>query len=396
MYENLNQIYQQSPGAHRATSVVVTTPTGDRPSIIKWVVLGVLVLAMLIMGLLTIAMIGLLNTGIVGLIVGMITAIIPVPIYLAFVVWIDRYEPEPWWMLALTFAWGATGAVFFSFILNTLFGSIVGMTLGPQAGSIFGASVSAPIVEETFKAMALFGIFFFRRREYDGVLDGIVYAAMVGLGFAMTENFSYYGRFGPFLFLLRGTFLAFAHPLFTSMTGIGLGIAAESKNIVVKILAPIVGLGMAMGLHAFNNTVGTALVLTIGEAGGILGLLVLIVAIPFFCLCVLGLAGYALYRESKKIKEFLQPEVAAGRMTAEEVQRIGSVFKRIASSFKAMSAGGFKGRNTLVRFHEIATELAFFRSNVAKGIYLQDANAIAQENEYAKALAELRPQLPPV
>lgn len=396
MFERPNSVSHLGFGSHRATSVIVTTPTGKPPSIVKWVVLGLLVLGMLIMGLLTVAMIGLLNTGIVGLIIGVITAVIPVPIYLAFVVWIDRYEPEPWWMLALTFAWGATGAVFFSFILNTLFGQLVGMALGPGAGQLFGTSVSAPIVEESFKAMALLGIFVLRRKEFDGVLDGIVYSAMVGLGFAMTENFSYYGVYGPFLFLLRGTFLAFAHPLFTSMTGIGFGIASESKNIIVKIVAPIIGLIMAMLLHAFNNTVGTALVLLIGEAGGILGLLVLIVMIPFFCACILGLAGYALYRESKKIKEFLQPDVAMGRLSAEEVKRIGSVFGRIGASFRAISKGGFSGWRATGNFHTLATELAFFRSNIANGIYLQDENAMAQENEYIKAIADLRPQLPPV
>ncbi len=397
MVENPNPFnFQPSVSSHRARSIVVTKPTGANPSIIKWVVLAVMILGMLVMGLITVAMIGLLNTGIVGLIVGIITAVIPVPVYLAFVVWIDRYEPEPWWMLALTFAWGATGAVFFSFILNTIGGMIVGGVLGKEAGQIYGASISAPIVEETAKAAALFAIFFFKRREFDGVMDGIVYAAMVGLGFAMTENFSYYGTFGPFLFLLRGTFLAFAHPLFTSMTGIGLGIASESKNMVVKIAAPIIGLGAAMFLHSFNNTIGTVLVKMMGDIGGLFSLLVLCLGIPFFCGCVLILAGFSLYRESKKIREFLQPDISAERLTAEEVNRIGSIFGRMSASFKALTSGGFKGWQSMGRFHHIATELAFFRSNMAKGLILQDANAVLQEQEYANALSELRPQLPAV
>jgi RsiW-degrading membrane proteinase PrsW (M82 family) len=381
-------------GSHRARSVVVTTPTGNNPSIIKWLLLGFLIIAMLFMGLVTVLMIGFLNTGPIGLIIGMIVAILPVPLYLALVIWIDRFEPEPWWLLALTFGWGATGAVFFSFILNTIGGGIVGSIFGPAAGQVFGASISAPIVEESFKAVALFGIFFFRRREFDGVMDGIVYSAMVGLGFAMTENFSYYGRFGPFLFLLRGTFLAFAHPLFTSMTGIGLGLAAESKNILVKIAAPLFGLIMAMGLHSFNNSVGTILVAMLGDVGGLLGLGVLIISIPFFCLCVVALAMIALYRESKKIRLYLQGDISTGRLTEEEVNTISSVFKRIGASFRALTGGGIKGWHARGRFHHVATELAFFRSNIAKGLILQDANAVAQENEYAKALTELRGQLP--
>ena len=34
-------------------------------------------------------------------------------------------------------------------------------------------------------------LLFFRRHELDGILDGIVYAGMVGIGFAFTENILY-------------------------------------------------------------------------------------------------------------------------------------------------------------------------------------------------------------
>src|SRR5918999_207932 len=93
------------------------------------------------------------------------------------------------------------------------------------------------------------------------VIDGIVYAAMVGLGFAMTENIQYYGRAVQegggetlqFVFILRGFLAPFSHPLFTAMTGIGLGLARQSSNAAVKFLTPIVGLGAAISLHAIWN-----------------------------------------------------------------------------------------------------------------------------------------------
>ena len=81
------------------------------------------------------------------------------------------------------------------------------------------------------------------------MIDGIVYAAMVGLGFAMTENIQYYGkavmgavadadlRFHPARFLAP-----FSHPMFTSMTGIGLGLARQSRNVLLKWVAPPFGL----------------------------------------------------------------------------------------------------------------------------------------------------------
>ena len=165
----------------------------------------------------------------------------PVPIYLVLVLWIDRYESEPYWMLATAFFWGALVAVFFAFLINTASGLAVAMlTDDVGAGNTFGAVISAPIVEETAKAVILFIFFFWKKDEFDGVIDGIVYAAMVGLGFAMTENIQYYGKAVlqgggdglTLVFIMRGAIAPFSHPMFTSLTGIGLGLARQSRNLL--------------------------------------------------------------------------------------------------------------------------------------------------------------------
>ncbi len=54
--------------------------------------------------------------------------------------------------------------------------------------------ISAPIVEEGAKGLFLVGLLIFRRRELDGVVDGIVYAGLTAAGFAFTENILYLGR----------------------------------------------------------------------------------------------------------------------------------------------------------------------------------------------------------
>jgi RsiW-degrading membrane proteinase PrsW (M82 family) len=382
-------------------STAVTTPTGKNPKALKWLLLAFALLAMAFMGLATIAMIGGLNTGPIGLILGMGMAVLLVPLYLSLAIWIDRFEPEPPLLLALTFIWGATGAVFFAFLLNTAGEIAVSKVFGETIGGIYGLSVSAPIVEESCKGIALFAIFFFRRDEFDGVLDGIVYAAMVGLGFAMTENFSYYGRAiiegpgpGIFTYILRGMILPFAHPLFTSMTGIGLGIAARTQKKPLKILAPIGGFILAMSLHSFNNSIGQFLAAIGGAAGAILGLFTLILAIPFFCLCVMVIAFFALRSEGRTVRTYLQPEVATGFFSQPEVDCLCSIPKRFKASFGAWRAGGFGGYRARARFHHVAAELAFFRDRIARGTLAQDANAIAQENEFRLALTNLRSQLP--
>jgi RsiW-degrading membrane proteinase PrsW (M82 family) len=42
--------------------------------------------------------------------------------------------------------------------------------------------------------VVLYAVYRWRRFAFDGVLDGLVYAGMVGLGFAFTENILYYSR----------------------------------------------------------------------------------------------------------------------------------------------------------------------------------------------------------
>src|SRR3989442_13561385 len=180
-----------------------------------------------LLGLVVLLLIG-AETGPVELIIGLICATLPVAVYVMLLLWIDRYESEPLWMLATAFFWGAVVAVFIAFIFNTSISIMAAVaTQNQQIGENVGAVISAPIVEESAKALILLILFLWKKDEFDGIVDGIVYAGMVGLGFAMTENILYYGRAAQhgsdaltFIFILRGMAAPFSHPLFTSMTGI--------------------------------------------------------------------------------------------------------------------------------------------------------------------------------
>ncbi len=375
---------------------IASVPSNNK-NVTKIALASVAGLIALILGLLTLAMIGALNTGLAGLLVGIVFAVVPVPIYLLLATWIDRYEPEPLWMLAATFIWGATVAVFFSFILNTIGGMIVGSALGGAAGQVFSTSISAPVVEESAKGLALLVVFFWRRREFDGVMDGIVYASMVGLGFAMTENISYYGaqlqtRAGIggsiFVFILRGIFLPYAHPLFTSMTGIGLGIAAETKNSLTKFVAPLLGFGMAIFLHMTNNSIG--LILGLMGLPPIIGLLAVIVVMLFLFICLLLVVIFALKREGRIVREHLQRDLQSGLLTGQEVECLCSVRKRIGKSVGALTKGGFGAWNTRKRFNHLASELAFYRSRVVRGIIPDEPH---HEADLVRQLRELQGQL---
>ncbi len=260
-------------------------------------------------------------------------------LYMTFPRLLDRYDPEPTWALALVFTWGALGACGFSAPINSVVAAI--------AGESFGAAICAPIVEEFFKGLSLFGMFYFWRREFDGVIDGIIYATFAALGFAAVENVVYYARAGTghatvdltSIFILRGIVTPWAHPLFTSMTGIGFGLSRESTSPFARWLYPLLGYAAAVFLHAVWN--GAAVLSTALE----IPLVVLL--LPLWFVFVLGFSGMVLalsLRRGRIIREYLQDEVLIGTLTREEFALVGSAF----GQFRARTGPQGKLRGELI------------------------------------------------
>ncbi len=357
-------------------------------SAIKVALVVVAILISLILGLLVLLVIG-IETGPVGLILGFLAATIPVPIYVVLVLWIDRYEGEPLWMLSTAFFWGALIAAFFAFVVNTISGLIVGTLTDAQVGEAFSTVISAPIVEESGKALILVIFFFWKKDEFDGVVDGIVYASMAGLGFAMTENILYYGNAAAAsggaltaTVIVRGFFAPFSHPLFTSLTGIGLGLARQSSNAAIKAIMPVVGLLMAIVMHSIWN--GSAVF-----GGGLAFLLTyIVVMVPAFLILIVVVA-LALRREGQVVREFLVTDMERGFFTREEFEQLGSIAGRMGSSFNALSRTGMKGWRARRRFNQMASELAFHRSRVSRGIRSRNQDPEVQEAAYLHALHAL-------
>jgi RsiW-degrading membrane proteinase PrsW (M82 family) len=357
------------------------------------IIAGVLAaLVALLLGLIVLVLIG-VETGPIALLIGLVSATVPVPLYLVLVLWIDRYEAEPFWMLATAFFWGALVAVFFAFLINTVSGlAVTVVTNSMSAGRTFGAVISAPIVEESSKALILFIFFFAKKDEFDGVIDGIVYAAMVGLGFAMTENIQYYGRAVmeagggglTLVFILRGALAPFSHPMFTSLTGIGLGLARQSRNTAIKWIAPPLGLMAAMSMHSIWNGSGVIF----GGTAFILTYILIMIPAFFILLVVIVLA---LRREGQIVREYLTPDFQGGLLTQQEYRQLGSVFGRMGLSFNALSRGGLGHWQAARQLNQMASELAFHRSRVARGITA--ANARERELAYRQAVEDLLKRL---
>jgi protease PrsW len=367
------------------TIIIRTTP---RMSAIRLILALVALFIAIFLGLLVLLLIG-IETGPVALLLGFLTATIPVPLYIALVLWIDRYEAEPLWMLATSFFWGALIATFFAFLLNTSMQVIVQSLSSATAGEAFAAVVSAPLVEESGKAFILFIFFFAKKDEFDGVIDGVVYASMAALGFAMSENILYYGKAAASggealtaIFILRGFFAPFSHPLFTSLTGIGLGLARQSNNLGIKIIAPIIGLSAAMFMHSLWNASA------VFGGGPVFILTYILVMIPAFFIMLIVIS-FALRREGRVVREFLVADLQRGFLTQEEYKQLGSITGRMGSSFSALSSTGYKGWRARMRFNQLASELAFHRSRAARGVYSADQDVRELETAYLYALQGL-------
>jgi RsiW-degrading membrane proteinase PrsW (M82 family) len=314
-------------------------------------------------------------------------------VYLTVPRLLDRYDPEPWYALCGCLFWGAFAAVGFAALINTVVASVAAELGGDQAAAIAGAVVSAPIVEEFWKGLGVLGVFLFLRREFDGVIDGIMYATFTAIGFATIENVTYYAtasRGGQGVleatFLMRGILSPWCHPVFTSMTGIGLGLARESTQPRLRWLAPLGGYVAAVTLHGFWNGVATL--------QGFLGKPLLSITLPLWFLFVLsffGLVVALVVRRSRIIGHFLEDEIHMGNLTRADVRRVCHPFGLFLARLQYGSAG--------VEFLRAAARLGlskwhYARASSAKQLTLSADFIVPLRQQlaaYRKQLARPRP-----
>lgn len=250
---------------------------------------------------------------------------------------LDRYDPEPWYALLMALGWGAIVAVGISAVVNSVVGESVGAALGAQAGEIASTVISAPIVEEATKGSILLGYLYFLRREFDGVVDGIIYASFCAIGFAAVENVLYYAEAGmqggtdafTQTFILRGLLTPWAHPLYTSMTGIGVGLARESSKPLVRWAAPVLGYCAAVTLHAIWN--GSAMLFGGSDAGGLVFLFVMLPLWFLFVGAFLVMVIVLVRRRGRIIRDHLLDEVALGHLSQEELDIVVSAFGQVTA-----------------------------------------------------------------
>ncbi|MEO3742832.1 PrsW family intramembrane metalloprotease [Plantactinospora sp. B5E13] len=354
--------------------------------------------------------------GITALVVGLVAAIVPVPVLVACFLWLDRYEPEPVKYLVFCFGWGAAVSTYASLNVN---GFAADLFHSAGLSDSLVAVLVAPFIEELTKALGPILLLLFRRREWSGITDGIVYCGLSAVGFAMVENILYLGglgyaegasQYGPAtgtmnviaIFISRVLISGFAHPLFTAMTGVGLGVAARSADRAVRITAPLAGLLLAMILHGTWNLAPT-LVEQTGQP-----LIMLYSYISLMVPIFLGMVGLAIWLrgwEGRLTERTLPDYVRAGWLTPPEVAALSSLGRRHAARQWARRVAGPHGLRAMRGFQYAATRLALLRDGMVRGLDAKPAalaRSVAEERRLLDELQAARqvfvgrdPQAPP-
>ncbi|MFE6361319.1 PrsW family intramembrane metalloprotease [Streptomyces sp. NPDC057806] len=337
---------------------------------------GALITLLTLSGLVILALVR-EQTGTEGFLVGLGLAVLPVPLLIAAFRWLDRVESGPWRNLLFAFAWGACAAALIAIVANSFATRwIATATADPSSADTLGATVIAPVVEESAKAAAVLLVFLFRRRDFTGLVDGVVIAGVTATGFAFTENILYLGTaFGTdqitggsgiasvtaATFFVRIIMSPFAHPLFTVLTGIGFGIAALSgdRRRLRRVLLPLSGLLLAMGMHAMWNG---------SSAFGPYGFFAVYGAImvPAFGLLT-WLVIWTRQRELRTVREELPAYAVAGWLTPGEPFALASMRARRLARQYARRRAGRQAAREVARYEAYATSLAFLRHRGRRG-----------------------------
>ncbi|ORW53404.1 PrsW family intramembrane metalloprotease [Mycolicibacterium peregrinum] len=299
--------------------------------------------------------------------------------------WLDRWEPEPPRLLLLAFGWGAAVAVVLSLILS-LFADALLATPGVDSSHSFASvAIRAPFIEEAAKGLFLLVMMTGKRRnELNSLTDCLVYAGLVGLGFAWLEDIMYISSadsLGGSLLTaaLRLIMAPFAHSLFTTMTAIGVYFALQRRSGIAKALCILAGYLGAVLMHGLWN--GSSLL-----GAGTYFIVYIVWMVPIFIIMIV-VAVTSRRREQRVVAAKLPGMVAAGLITPNEATWLGSLKTRHGAIQQATLAAGRPAGKAVAAFAAAVVELAFVRDRIDRGFGDAQVYALQQEEVYSVAAA---------
>ena len=309
----------------------------------------------------------------VGMLLGVIFVSPFVICYALFIRWIDRFEPEPWWLLICAFLWGAlfatVGGGLGSAVGEGVAMAATGASQNDEGIQAFGATVLAPIFEEGFKGLGvaiIAAISAMGVKELDGPLDGAIYGGMVGLGFTLTEDTLYVagayaeGGIGSFagLLFLRTVLLGLSHCTFTACTGLGFGIAVEARSWFTKLVMPFFGYFCAVSMHAMHNALPTFF-----KAEGTVAMILISWFIDFLFFVLLALL---VVRDRAIVIRELLPEVGA-LLHPQELKLVTTYFALGWQNFWSLFGRGWTYSRRIRKKQLALVEIAFIKNRRRRG-----------------------------
>ncbi len=292
--------------------------------------------------------------------VGLLLALLPIPLVMAVILYLDRLEPEPRALLIAIFGAGA-GIAAITAVLGRAFstGVITIPELGPHAGRpvavTVGAAVGGALVAESLTCLVLLALLASRRAEIDGAHDGVVYASMAGLGFALVANlYAYTVAWGDGAaalteqFAQRGIFGPLFQALFASMIGLGVAYAAPRRSLS-GYCAIAAGWLAAVALDALWNYSVSA-----GGAGLAVTYLILIATLIIVIVIVVADRRRVVGMITAFLPGFTDPAV----VTAPDISMLASLrLRRLGRQWARLNVG-VGGMRAVTEYQLAATELA--------------------------------------
>ena len=316
---------------------------------------------------------------------------------------LDLYEREPVALLVAAFVWGAVAATTLSAIGNAGWGLTVARVGGPELAARWTAALTAPFVEEILKGCGVVLIYLIARDEVDDVMDGFVYGAICGLGFAIVEDVVYFmavfgGQPGG---VLQGFWLRvvagglYGHVLYTGLVGMAVGIvvsrrAWESRRRRLGVAASL------CALAAFAHFLWNSPVLNLNPEGPWSGLDYLFVVLaatvkglPLLAFVVVAVT-LAHRRERRWLRQALASEIGLDGISARELHLLESPKRRRAATRDMRRRAGARAAGLLQRLQREQVNLAMVASRVAEA----DDPALPRQRAYCASLREALRAIP--
>jgi len=291
---------------------------------------------------------------------------------------LDLYEREPIPLLVAAFVWGAVAATTLSAIGNAGWGVVVARLAGPEFASRWTAALTAPFVEEILKGAGVVLIVLIARDEVDDVMDGFVYGALCGLGFAVVEDVFYFIAVfgGDVQGVLQGFFVRviasglYSHVLYTGLVGMAIGIVTTRRDDP-PVRPRLRSAGLLAGAAVFGHFLWNSPVLEFfpphpweGAEWFMIPVATAVKGLPLLLFVVLAIR-LAHGRERRWLRATLAAEFAEDAVTTEELAILESPRRRVRARRDLRRRAGDRAADLLKRLQREQVNLAMVRSRVA-------------------------------